>query len=778
MVRRITLLEVNKFNAGLITDANPLTFPKDASSDEENFILNIDGSRKRRLGMDYEDNFQQITTTITTAEPGFSSYKWNNAGGDAAKSLLVVQVGNEIKVFDLDITPISSGLIYTYLFASADPTATFGYATVDSTLVVVTGQKQPQTFTFTAPSTITTSANTLMIRDQFGVDDFISVDLYDNLNVRPSSTTDAHTYNLRNSTWALPRPQGNTEAVDDPITYFKTQSSNLYPSNSDTVNYSYYTDASDTGGPTLKRFFAKDLVSNPPGSVAAPKGFFIIDALARGPSRLAQEASNRAQNPTLDFTVTTLPTDTTPGGASCVAEFAGRAFYGGFSGALTNGDKRSPRMSSYLLFSKLVRTANDVVRCYQEADPTSPEQSDLVATDGGFIRVNEAYGIQALINVGTSLIVLAKNGAWRIYGGNNYGFDATNFVVERITNNGIVSLNSLVVVDNTVMYWGADGIFHIHPSSNGWVCDNITFGVIQTLYEDIPIADKQKVKGAYDNFERKVRWVYHNRLADTAETKELVLDINLKAYYLNGIRQLTGTALPRVLTPFEVNPYTITQTTTPIVVATVPVQVSAVDVVQTIDNVLGNQIKEIGYLVVTQLSPVIKYTFAFYKEPKFRDWFSVDGVGVDADAYVVTGYYADAPSVSSYTVTKYENFTRYKMVPYIHVHCRRTETGFEEDINGDLQPLNPSSCIMQARWEWANSENSKRWGNQIQAYRYKRLYLPVDANDTFDTGFATIVTKNKLRGKGKVLSLKFSTEPQKDLHLYGWSLDLSVAETV
>lgn len=776
--RRITLLEVNRFIAGLITDANPLTFPKDASSDEENFILNIDGSRQRRLGLDFEDSAQQITTTISTAEPGFSSYKWDNAGGDPAKSLLVIQIGNEIKVFDLDITPISSGLIYTFLFSAADPTVNFGYATIDGTLVVVTGQKQPQTFVFAAPSTVTTSSQTLLVRDLFGVEDFISVDLYDNIGVRPSSTTNAHTYNLRNSTWAISRPQGSTEAVDDPITYFFANSSSLYPSNSDTVNYALYPDATDTGGPTLKRFFAVDLVKNPRGSIAAPKGYFIIDALARGPSRLAQEAANRALY-SLDFSVSSLPTDTTPGGASCIAEFAGRAWYGGFSGQLTSGDKNSPHMSSYLLFSKLVKTPNDVIKCYQEADPTSDDQSDLVATDGGFVRINEAFGIQAIINVGTSLIIMAKNGVWRLYGGNNYGFDPTNYVVERITDHGIVSLNSLIVVDNTVMFWGEDGIYHIHPNDSGmWVSDNITFGSNQTLYESIPISDKQKAKGAFDSFERKVRWVYYNRLSDTTETKELVLDINLKAYYQNAIKQFTGTALPRLLTPFKVNPYTITLTTTPIVVATVQVQDSAVDVVQTIPNVLGNAIKEIGYLVVTQLSPVIKYTFAFYRNANFRDWFSQDSVGVDAAAYVITGYYSDAPSVNSYTVTKYDNFTRYKQVPYIHVHCRRTETGFEEDINGDLQPLNPSSCIMQAMWEWSNSVNSKRWGNANQVYRYKRLYMPVDANDPFDTGFATIVTKNKLRGKGKVLSLKFSTEPYKDLHLYGWSLDISVADTV
>jgi hypothetical protein len=773
MARSSSAIEVNRFIAGLITDANPLTFPDNASLDEENMILNIDGSRQRRLGLDFEEDSVAITTTIANAastEPAFSSYKWNNAGGDPDKSILVIQIGSEVKFFDLDTTPIVDGLITTHDFASADDTQNFSYATVDGVLVVATGIKQVTTFTFTAPSTITSGTSTLLIRDLFGVADTISVDLYDRLDVRPSSTTNAHTYNLRNQTWAIPRVQGNAETTDDAITYFRTQSGNLYPSNSDTVNSALYADPNDTDARTTERFFAADLFKNPRGTVTAPMGYFIIDALERGTSRLAKEAELRTTYSQLDFSVSSLPADTTPGGATCVSEFAGRVFYGGFSGELTGGDSRSPRMSSYILFSQLVDSLSDIAKCYQEGDPTNKDQPDLVATDGGFLRINEAYGIQSLVNVGTSLLVLAKNGVWRIYGGSDYGFDATNYVVERVTDHGIVSLDSVVVVDNTIMFWGEDGIYHVHVADNGtWVAENITFGRIQTLYENINIADKRKAKGRFDNFERKVRWVYYNRLGDDTETKELILDTNIRAYYINSIKQFPGTNLPRLLAPFTVNPYQITLDETAVVVDTEQVVVDGEDVVYPIENVLGNAIREIGYLVVTEVTPVVQYAFAFYRNPEFRDWFTMDGVGVDAEAYMVTGYVADGPGG--------KDFMRKKGVPYLFVHCRRTETGFE-DVLGDLVPINQSSCIVQVRWEWSDSINSRRWGNPFQAYRYKRVYFPVDSLDTYDTGFTTIVTKNKLRGNGKVLSIKFSTEPYKNLHLYGWSMIMSVAGNV
>lgn len=51
MARQRAKVEVNRFTAGLITEASPLTFPDNASLDEVNFVLNRDGSRNRRLGM-------------------------------------------------------------------------------------------------------------------------------------------------------------------------------------------------------------------------------------------------------------------------------------------------------------------------------------------------------------------------------------------------------------------------------------------------------------------------------------------------------------------------------------------------------------------------------------------------------------------------------------------------------------------------------------------------------------------------------------------------------
>src|SRR5688572_26131375 len=173
MARQVSAVEVNQFNAGLITDRSPLTSQDNSSLEEENFILNIDGSRNRRLGLDLEDDREIITTTVTegdSVELAVSHYKWENAGGNPEKSILVVQVGNEVKFFDLDTTPISANLIYTYDFPAASKTQTFSFAVVDGILVVAVGLPDIYSFKYDDPD-ITVSTKRLLIRDFFGVED-------------------------------------------------------------------------------------------------------------------------------------------------------------------------------------------------------------------------------------------------------------------------------------------------------------------------------------------------------------------------------------------------------------------------------------------------------------------------------------------------------------------------------------------------------------------------------------------------------------------------------
>ena len=869
MARKNQVVEMNTFVGGLVTEASPLTFPDNASIDEDNFELLKNGSRRRRLGMDLESNYQEVTTSVshsTSDNVAFTTFKWNNAGGIPDNDIVVVQVGNELKFFTLGSYPISANLIHTHTSSESTKFTNFSYASVDGMMVVANKTKNVTVFDYSGGS-VTDVSVILYVRDLFGLEDIDvttgkDLSIASNITIRPLYGTDPHIYNLRNQGWGQARRVYQSENTVDPIREFKlkvSSESNLYqgvlkpytpdpeieaeayyisvtsspftkyefdygshpsgvttvliqnnslgnldydgdgyaeelfvgkylvwnqsinsweqlndspaesdgkyPSNADTVISELYPDANDSDNRTVDRFHAQNLISSPIGSTPAPKGFFIIDAMERGTSRYDEYSLLLDNDNNLRYPIESIPLDKTPGGPGVVAAYGGRIFYSGFSGEIVGGDSRSPRMTSYVLFSRLVGSRGDINLCYQDGDPTSKEEPDLVDTDGGFIRIDGAYNIIKMIPVGMSLAVIASNGVWMISGGSDYGFTATNYAVNKITEHGCNNPESVVLVDGAILFWSDDGIYSISKDQYGdFVPTNLTTKSIQTFYGNIDPIAKTICNGSYDNYDGKVRWLYNNYLNTSSETKELVFDVNLGSFYTSTIKDLDSDS-PRVICGLEVPPYSLSEYEDQITYSGSAVTHNSENIYYT-RNIKVSGSRELMYLCVTNSAGNIKFSFSKYYEPTFYDWKSVDGTGVDAFAYVVTGYSSGG------------DFQLDKQVPYVTFHFERTESGFYTDGNGDLWPLNPSSCMVQAQWNWSNSSSSGKWGTPFQAYRYNRYYMPSGISDEFDTGFSVLNTKNKLRGRGKVLSLYIYTAPGKDCRLLGWSMLFSVDTNV
>ena len=66
--------------------------------------------------------------------------------------------------------------------------------------------------------------------------------------------------------------------------------------------------------------------------------------------------------------------------------------------------------------------------------------------------------------------------------------------------------------------------------------------------------------------------------------------------------------------------------------------------------------------------------------------------------------------------------------------------------------------------------------NAFQAYRIPRLYIQEDA--TYDYGQDVIVSKSKIRGKGRALSFDIRSETGKDLYIYGWGVPITRQERI
>ncbi len=757
----------NNFTAGLITEVNPLTFPENASLDEVNMVLSLSGPRQRRLGMDYENAYALTTLDLSASAIGtmaITTYEWRNVNDDPNSNMAVVQIGSDFYFYDLDSENVSANAFNggASVSITMDTTQEAGYAAVMGRLVIATGEQKTTFLEYdTALDTIIKTERSVSIRDLIGVEDSIGT------KTRPTSLTETHKYNLHNQGWTTTN-----------ITTFKNETG-VYPSNADLMPLGKRIDEDGA-----EFFDSAQLVSQYFGSTPAPRGGTIIDAFNRGASRnaggsvVSWRAPRRPDGKlesnddpiswaSTDFTGSgTLPKDQTFTGCSTVASFGGRVFYAGAGSDITDGDARSPNLGGYIFFSQVLENMEKATVCHSQADPTSEHVPDLIDTDGGTITISEASNIQKLITVAGSLVVFAATGIWEIKGGDG-GFSATDFDIRKISDVGAVGGGAVVSVDGAVFYWSDTGIFVISPEEvSGYLTSkSLTDTTIKTLYNAIPSVVKKNVIGTYDKAAKQVRWLYsidtaYDGVVDRFKfDKELIFDFNLNAFYKHEIQQSGG--LPYATGYLDILDIITLDDEVDVIADGSVVVLSTGEIVTISTKVRSRGDRATKY---TTLVPGTVYdlTFSAYKRNDFLDWKTFDGVGVDAEAFLLTGY------------ETFQDTQRNKKVTYLTTQFDRTETTFDDD--GEL--INQSSCLVQAQWEWTNSTTAGRWGPQFQAYRLHRNYLREDGVAEFDYSFTVISTRSKLRGKGRALSLKFETEPGKDLRLLGWSLNVTGEQKV
>lgn len=203
----------NSFIKGMITEAGPLTYPENASTDELNTVIKTKGSRSRRLGLDFEPS--SVTSTITgmTDTTPMSEYSWKGVGNDSSVNFLVVQNKNLLHFYNMDAVPITSAKksftvdLTTYLapFAvSGDlDTTSVQMASGKGWLFVACPFIDPILIDYNkAGDSITVQKIIIQMRDFDGVNDTLSNE------DQPATLSNEHYYNLRNQGWVQPGPLG------------------------------------------------------------------------------------------------------------------------------------------------------------------------------------------------------------------------------------------------------------------------------------------------------------------------------------------------------------------------------------------------------------------------------------------------------------------------------------------------------------------------------------------------------------------------------------------
>ena len=758
-MKKTVRAEVNNFTKGLITEASPLNFPENAYIDGVNFETDRKGITRRRLGIDYEDSYVKRDTPALSSDVAsvkLSTFKWTNVNGNSENDFLVVQIENTLQFYDLAASVLSGAGYKSSLVVSSFPTdVAYTFASLEGVLVVAAGV---DTFAIVSydGTTFSVTYDRIKTRDLWGVEVTENTQYETDPTFRGAIYDQKHWYNLQNQSWGIPRRNSANALVDPLIQYFNDLG--VYPSNSEAV-WAGLQFQPVTGGVTFERIYTNLYTELLGASVKSAKGYYIIDALNRGASRMSEFVNNKAKyTATLSVASVTLPSDITSGGARIVTDFAGRIWYGGFEGTVTDGDARSPNYSNFLFFSQIIRDKTGFSKCYQAGDPSSREETEVIETDGGYLRISGAKNIISMVVLDSSLIVICDNGVWAITGGSDYGFTATSYKVDKLSTFGGLGANSVVAEGNRIFFWAADGIYVIAKDQYGaLVVDNITVKTIQTFYNNIPAVSKLEAIGTYDQSAKKIRWLYKSgtRFAADSSTRELILDTTLSSFSVFQVFN-TSPNNTEVVSLFSSQPFETGLEDTPVFSETDEVMSDVEDVVVE-ESVKVDGLQSVRYLVLVRGESNNYVTFAHYKNSQFLDWEAEDDEGVDAAAYFLTGAQTAGDSAVA------------KQIPYLTMHFKRTE----ENVDENLVPLKQSGCLFRVQWSFANTINSKKWSPLQQAYRYRRARYVEDVLDDYDNGFELVTSKSKVRGRGPSFAMYVTTEPLKDCQIYGWSISLN-----
>lgn len=385
-----------------------------------------------------------------------------------------------------------------------------------------------------------------------------------------------------------------------------------------------------------------------------------------------------------------------------------------------------------------------IAKCYSKNDPTAEQLSDILATDGGTIALNEASKGVLIGEVPNGVIVFCTNGVWSITGPDS-GFSATNFKVTRITNRGATGKQNIVQVGDIYYYWGEDAIYVVQPNEFGVLkANNLTEDSIETFYKDISVKAREYAHGFYNTKTNNIEWYYSDEdYSDSstiyfAHNKGLFYNVRTGGFFKMDYRNATqlGDEDPTFFL------------------------VGGIDLSRILDD--GE-----WYISASQAYPIsgdaiyTAYIGQRSNATGYLDWNEED----IPTAYLETGYE---------TLGKPSNN---KEAPYITTHFKQTEENWISDGGDGFILDNQSGCQLQSKWDWNNSDANGKWGPQHQAYRFKRLYTPSGA-EPFDSGEQVITTKNKVKGRGKALSLRFEQEFGKDMQLLGYTVQWSMSARI
>lgn len=518
------------FRGGFITEATPLAFPENTCRDINNCDIQLDGSVRRRLGFNIETGGGPLNPVfgLGAVAPqdswAVTKHPWKAVAGRASLNFMVFQVGHYLIVRDWDADVVSSvGAIGSKVTGATEFTIPAAFHFLPTSL---TPEREATPLSsasgfgrlwFTSPihkpfymemdELGQLSLNELYTEEygptvRLAMRDFAGIEEPLRSDERPTTLSDEHLYNLFNQGW---RRDYMTEVRSNRGTY---------PSNAEQWHAARQTspDGIDVG-----------LLSNIEfGNSLSPRGHTVLDVL-RPDRRYGSERS-----------VFTIPGLGTQYNDVALTSFSAVGFA---NGRLWLAGEINPKRPNGIYFSKILTKAQDAAVFMQVGDPCAEFFADILATDGGVIYIPEADTIERLEPYGAGILAFAHNGVWFIYG-QERGFTADNYSVEKISSTGILGPRTVVRTDDSVFYWADNNIRTVAMPDRGVVpvVVDVSQDKIYTYYGLIPREARVTADACFDNVSKRVFWSW--RQADSYSypqyqsffNRVLVLDTRTGAY--------------------------------------------------------------------------------------------------------------------------------------------------------------------------------------------------------------------------------------------------------
>jgi hypothetical protein len=820
-------------NGGLNTEVSPLNAPEGVTVDEENMEIMRDGSRRRRRAIADETGGVRFDTSEVNDLGAFARtnvFQWESPGGDTSATIQVVKLGGTVHFYDDSETLSANKRTFTI--------SLMDWATTDEINDVI---GQPVTFAshqgvlfisgkYVSPlyvelvdGSLQITEIPLRVRDFSGIPDEVA------LNVKPTTLTSSHEYNLLNRGWKtgsattdgylrffadtgyypaknmIPwmgyskkaesgknisnsefnpsdwtksyssskleaevfgeasAPQGhilinpfNTSygtigsglgAQDATVTLLESEwdttgfikvtmtlplPHSIVPGDQVEVTGGYvtwYDGPGDVGG-TVEMTGVYDARPGTTGAtlvIRIPVAKFVYNNAYDNPGLMTWTGPTTAGTDPILNEVTGVVTDLRP---TAIAFFAGRIWYAGLDSA---------PFTDTVMFSQIV--LNSVTdyekygRCYQAGDPTDEFRSMVVPSDGGTIQVPGLSGVRALVPLQNSILVMSATGVYEITGG-RAPFSANNFSVRKLSDVDCLSAAGIARTDFGIAYTSSRGLYTIITSeTTGLLTSNpMIDATLRTYWNALPDGVQAEVQIVYDYALQKLYvlhgWDYDGTFHRDRYERALVFDVRNSGWY-----------------PISL----------PYPVSNLGIWIKGALITRAGDG--ANDNKKVKFIA------------------------SVQDIGVSAVAIMDmdhTFYYdADGRQPIPYLITAYDgiggaevpkDFAHKRQAPVVHVYSRRTETGV--DGNGAL--VNSSSVFVEPRWDFTDTNLTGRASAPQQAYRTQSMFL----GSPTDNGQPVVISRLKVRGRGKSLHFKFYGEADKDFHLLGYAIYYKIGRRV